>query len=352
MIGKENNDTLLPVYIEDSYVESYLKNMFNNLDSSYYFRRFDHNGTRFYYQVRKNDNGNYSVNWYRGVTSIIGNAITQSELDSLMNWAAEMGDNFHKARNYPAWFGTIMHELAGRYFIALRSGSDNEKIYHDLDETNRYIDDIIVDNNWNVPQEIRDRWYGRARHNMLCIKRFCDEHNVSVIAIELPVVHEDWHVAGTIDAVVKMEIEVKGYFGEVYKTGERKGEPKETKIKKEITAIVDFKFPSGNSIYHKYAVQLEFYKQILESKFDISIDKIYNLRPMNNSKTYNFDLVDQTDVVSFNEMQALLMLADIRMPYPEFDMEIQSGLMAPGVSIEDLTSKITIEEYLIKKYQN
>lgn len=317
-----------------------------------YFRRYDYDGIRFYFKANSNQIGGYDIRWYRGVTSVIGNATTQAELDSLMKWAAEMGEDFDRLRHLPANFGTMMHEFAGLYLMALRGDRENLEIYHNLDNTNSYIDGIISREGWEVPDAIKEKWYKRAKHNMLCIKRFCDDYNVVPIAIELPVTNDEMGLAGTVDAIVKMTIEEKGFWGEVYKSGENKGQPKETKREREIYAIVDFKFPFGDGIYHKYAVQLELYKLMVEQAYDIKIEKIYNLRPMNTSKSYNYGLVDQTNKVDMREIDALMMLAEIRMPFPYWEVDIIKGIMRPDATIEDLVKKMDINEYLISQYTN
>jgi hypothetical protein len=342
MVGIKDENSLVPDYWDEKILD---------FKKAEFFRRYDSDGVRFYYKLFRNSDGKISVRWYRGVTSIIGNANTQAEMESLMNWAADMGENFNKYRQLPANYGTMMHEFAGLYLMALRSNNPEEQaIYHNLDYTNKYIDGIIKQNGWHVPEDVKDKWYKRARHNMMSIKRFCEENKVVPIAIEFPCADDELGLAGTIDAIVKMTIEEKGFWGETYKIGENKGKPKETKREREIYAIVDFKFPSGAGIYRKYAIQLEFYRMMIEKNYNIKIERVYNMNPMNQSKSYNYGLTDQTGLVDVREMEALMILAEFRMQIPDWGIEIPYGIMEPNKPVNEMIKTMNLNEYLINKY--
>jgi hypothetical protein len=92
-----------------------------------------------------------------------------------------------------------------------------------------------------------------------------------------------------------MTIEEKGFFGEVYKAGEKKGMPKESKQEKVVTAIVDFK-SSENGFFDKHFFQLQLNKRIFEENYpDRSIDRLFNWSPKAWISEPTFNLKDQTD---------------------------------------------------------
>src|SRR5690606_18783260 len=105
-----------------------------------------------------------------------------------------------------------------------------------------------------------DEWHANAKRDVLALAQFIREHNVRPLGVEVCLASDEMGVAGTIDLPCKMTVMQDGDWGEVYKSGPRKGETKITKAPVEVTAIVDFK--SGmKGFWESHEIQLHLYRR-------------------------------------------------------------------------------------------
>jgi hypothetical protein len=102
--------------------------------------------------------------------------------------------------------------------------------------------------------------------------KFFKDYNVNVIQSEIVLSNEKF--GGAIDYIVEMDLEEQGYFGEVYKSGERKGEQKISKQIRRIRAIIDLK--SGSAKLDNYDYQLNAYAD-LANEYGYDIEKVFLL---------------------------------------------------------------------------
>jgi hypothetical protein len=176
-------------------------------------------------------------------------------------------------------FGTNEHELTG---TLLGVASEAAIYYHNILK-------FMKENNRDFYKDV------------ISFIMFVQQYKVQFIAIEYPFVLPDY--SGTIDFIVKMSYPVKGFYGEAYKTGSKKGQPKETIQEVDIIAAVDVK--SGQSgFFPTHEMQLEAYKDAWERIYPkIKIDRTFNFAPANfrlpvSDNTTFFKLKDQTDSVN------------------------------------------------------
>jgi hypothetical protein len=271
---------LLPIYIDEDLAQ---------IQSPFYLRRLDYFGKRFYYTVDEFLN----VNFYLSTTTFIKSVLPENKFltDWRINVAVEKGskDLADAYVGETALYGTIMHVLIGEIVKAKKfNWSQLEPIIY------RYTE--------NVSPYMLRAWIRDLQKDLLAFCQWVSEYNVNVLAVEFPIVNDDEGnpIATCIDLVVEMDKTVTGFFGEVYKSGDKKGMPKESKQVDRIKAIIDFK--SGRKgFYDSHELQLELSKKMWNDYFrgtPYEVDHIYNWSPKDwsgESPTYN--LKDQSDSV-------------------------------------------------------
>jgi hypothetical protein len=237
--------------------------------------------------------------FYSSVTALISQTTPTSP--HLIKWIAEKG--WEEAENYKherADYGTFMHLEIGSLLI-------NKKIDLDLlhERLKAYIEEKGLPTNFIYHEE-------ELKKDVLAFAQFCIDFKVKPLAVEIILANEDMGVGGAVDMVCELTIEKKGFFGEVYKSGPRKGEPKESKEEQKILAIVDFK--SGRKgFFEGNELQLEIYRRLWNIHFpDMEVENIFNWSPKDwrgETPTYNF--TDQTDSKSLAKIPYLLEIGRI-----------------------------------------
>lgn len=244
------------------------------------YRLNGHNAGRFYYAFDENNNPDF----YVSVTTLIKQAMPTSPY--LIKWIAEMGHA--EAEQYKferANYGTFMHMQIQTLLI-------NRTI--DLDMMGDDLLSYMKEN--GVPVSLFDGWIDDMRKDILSFAQFMIDNNVRPIAIEMVLAHPDGY-AGALDLVCELEIEEKGFFGEVLKSGPNKGQPKETKMTRRVFAIVDFK--SGRKgFFPEHEIQLELYRRLLRKNFPHLVNEHFHLlnwSPKDWRTAPSYNLTDQTE---------------------------------------------------------
>ena len=248
-------------------------------------RRFSQGGNRFYYKV---DETSGDVTLYSSGTTLIKDGYAESEAN-LEDWRNKLkaeGKNPKYELAYAAMRGTLLHILAGdfiqqkqiifdlnTYFATNHPEITTEPLYYDV---------IYKDSLW-------------LQKGLLAFAQFCKDYNVKPLAIELMMASDTLKVASPIDLICTMDYEEKGFFGEVYKSGEKKGQPKESKVTKHVTAIIDLK-SSKNGFYDKHFFQLHLYKRLVKENYpEIEVSSLYNWSPKEwTGETPTYNLKEQT----------------------------------------------------------
>lgn len=267
--------------------------------SPYPLYRYTHKGRRYYYYIDPADaekvdaQDKLPVHFAAGVTTITGTQLPKDEY--LIKWIADMGyDNAIAYRDHRAKYGSLMHTCIASLMI---------KRVFNLD----LLDEVVT--NYAALNQIAgdtSKWADELRQDVLAFAQFMRDYKVKPLAIEMSLVNPLLGVAGTLDILCTMTIQVKGFWGEVYKQGENKGEPKETKQDVEVLAIVDNKSGRNSTGGESNAAQLKLLKMLLRSQFEQFTEreiKLYNWHPKNWRTRPDYTLVDQTD--NFSDTAAL-----------------------------------------------
>lgn len=258
------------------------------------YRLNGYQGDRYYYTFDQAG----EVVFYTSVTTLIKQ--TMPTPYSLIKWIADKGLQESEAfRDERADYGTFMHiEIS---FLLI-----NRKL--DLDSMKERLKDFVETN--NLPKGLIYQ-VDELKKDLLAFAQFVLDHNVKPLAIEIVLADPDNGYAGAIDLVCEMDIEEKGYFGDVYASGANKGAPKETKRWSRIKAIIDFK--SGRKgFFEAHEIQLEAYRKMWNKRFPaVEITKIFNWSPKDWRTGPSYNLSDQTNSVNIQKLPHLVEIAKI-----------------------------------------
>ncbi|MCO5252588.1 MAG: hypothetical protein M9949_14365 [Candidatus Kapabacteria bacterium] len=299
MFGKQMNDlskNLVPSQAEYEIMEPhYFNRAFHDKLKLPTVYRFNQSGMRYYFTIE-----GQNVTFYPSVTTIIDKTTPLSY--GLKKMIGDMGmEKFNAYMKERAHNGTIMHMFVADY---LRSSDIALERYFDLDSISTRLALYASEN--QIPYDISD-WQWSLKKDMLSIIQFFLDYQVEPIVAEVVGIynHNGLKYAGTLDLICEMTIPQKGFWGETYKTGERKGEAKETNQDIRIIAVIDFK--SGKSgFFDDHEIQLHMYKQIAEQSFGLQPQKVFNLAPKDWQNEPTYHLKDQTDSIQAKKIPFLL----------------------------------------------
>lgn len=288
-----NDDLFAGMKLEEVLPEYYDQEALKEQPEPVY--RIDSSGHRYYYTFDDDSKPRFFVS----VTTLIRQTTPTSP--ELIKWIANMG--YEESQRYAserASYGTFMHSQIADLIIT-RS--------YDLNKLKSRLRDYIESE--QLPADFIN-YADDLKKDVLAFAQFMKDTDLKPLAIELVLTNPDDGYAGAIDLAAEITIEEKGFFGEVYKSGENKGKPKESKRKRRVTAIIDFK--SGRKgFYADYEIQLHAYKAMWDIHFpDMPIEKLYNWSPKDwrgSVPTYN--LKDQTDSKNASKLPYLIELARI-----------------------------------------
>lgn len=256
---------------------------------------------RYYYTL--NENGDPT--FYISVTNMISSVLPTSP--HLVKWIAKMGyEESIEYKEERADYGTFMHMQIATLLI-------KRKI--DFDKMEKELAGYCKEQ--NLGEGKADEWLEEIQKDVLSFAQFMVDYKVKPIAIEMVLAHPDGY-AGAIDLLCDMEVEVKGYYGELYKSGPRKGMPRETKKAIKCRGYVDFK--SGRKgFYEAHEIQLEAYHEMGRHNFPHLYEKgqppikLFNWSPKEWRTAPSYNLKDQTYSVNKDKFNLLVSLAAIEM---------------------------------------
>ena len=295
------------------------------------FRLHGYSAGRYYYD----DNGN-DINYYISVTNLI--ASTMPTPEPLKKWIADMGyEESKRYMNERADYGTFMHMKFQELLI-------NQSLNLDMiDEDLRlYIQSC------QLSPTLFESWLPEMKKDILGFAQFIIDYKVKPLAIEV-VLASKFGFAGAVDLICHMTIPKKDFFGEVYKSGENKGQPKETTLYFEIFAIIDFKSGRKN-FYESHEIQLEAYKWMIGENFphlEMSALRLFNYSPSEWRTVPGYKLKDQTDSPNRKKLQHLINIAAIETSKREKSVLQISGILFLDKPVTDCFKEITIEELII-----
>lgn len=246
------------------------------------WRRLNHQGHRFYFS-KINDKIETAI----GITSVIDLAFGESKF--LREWK-DSRPEWKKDLKLMADYGTLLHAAFGEL---IKTGI--------------------------VPQyfiEIADKTFSKKlqfKKDLLSLKKFLVDYKVEVIFLEGILAKEYTSKNGTksyicsaIDlfGTIEMPIKTKELVedGE-YVRGEKKGEKKYKEVTavtyERVNAIIDLKsnydHKDAKSFFESHKYQLIFGKELIESEFDVSDVRMFNLSTLGWSKEPKFVLTEHRD---------------------------------------------------------
>ncbi len=229
-------------------------------------------GHRYYYRF---EDGEPVL--YPSVTTLI--AQTMPTNYGLLEWIKANGQNADTLRDLAAAYGTFMHAQFERLIIGRR---------YDFAEVPALLREYM--DRENLPESFYFESMKKIKKDVLAFAQFLFDWKVRPLAIEIGLVHPEYHYAGCIDMPCIMTDP---------KTGE------------EFTAIVDFK--SGRKgFYEDHEIQLHLYKPMWEVNFpEFPVSRVFNFSPKDWRKAPSYNLKDQTGSKNAEKIPHLLALAAI-----------------------------------------
>lgn len=283
------------------------------------------------------------VRFYYSVTTYCGDILPLG--DALKKWQMDLGEE--KARyimSIKAHYGNMMHGFLLDFLIKGQQDPNNaEDVVLEYCEKERIMHEYEV---YGL------QWVQSLKQDLLAWAQFCHDHKVKPLAIEVPVYNDYLRLAGRIDLIAEITIQEKGFWGEVYKSGPRKGQPKETK--KDVTikgAMIDLK--SGRkAFYDSHVLQLNLYKQIWNKAFGdvLPIERIYNWSPSDWKTSPGGKLKDQTETKSKRWIECYRLLATCQDP-PSKRIFHATAPIKLGESAEGKFEIHRLNEYIKRKHK-
>ena len=228
---------------------------------------------RYYYRFEDGE-----PQFFPSVTTLLRQVMPTSPF--LINWMLDNGKELAtEKRDLAAAYGTFMHIQFERLIISRKYNFDDTKA-----ELLSYME------RENLPERCFADWLPKIKKDILAFAQFCRDYKVKPLAIEIGLVHPDYHFAGCVDMPCVM-------------TNPKTGE--------EYTAIVDFK--SGRKgFWEEHELQLHLYRMMWERNFpEVPISKVFNFAPKDWRTKPTYTLKDQTDSVNAAKIPHLLELARI-----------------------------------------
>ena len=308
--------------------------------------RLDVNGKRFYYEWVDDKPVIYSSG-----TTIISDGFPDPS-KGLEEWRVKMrvmGKDPDDYARYRANYGTIMHILFGH--LLMRKPIDLvhlDKYILELKDTGISDDDrkTLVENNLN-----------EFKKDLLSFAQWVKDYKVKPIAIELMLASREYKVATAVDYICQLTIKEKGFFGETYKSGAKKGQQKESAREREVVAIIDFK--SGKKgFYDKHALQLLLNKIIVEENYGekLKVEKLFNFSPKEWKSTPSYNFKDQTNNRILEELDDILSIGMKRHARKQPMVVDYKGVLnfknPENFNYKDNIVYVPLDEYIINNYSD
>jgi len=277
---------------------------------------------------------------YTSLTTAINTCAPMNQ--GLLEWNVKLGlQEAARQLKLSQHYGTLMHILFGKFLM--------EK-HIDLDSIADLVEGYTSSKNYWQP-ECAD-WANKLKYDCLAFAHFCNEYKVKPLGIEYVLLSEKYGFGTLIDLVCKLTIQEKGFWGEVYKSGENKDKPKETKKEVEKIAIINFK--SGrHGFYPNNGIQAIAEKLLWEENFpDLKLDCAFNWAPKEWIMFPDFSLKDWTGEVEVAEVEAIMQLAKLRFAEKAMNKKYISlfGFAIMGKGVENNISSIGVEEFCQRNF--
>ena len=257
------------------------------------YRVFQLNSDGYRYYYRFNEKG--EPEFYPSVTTLLKQVMPTPP--ALLDWMIANGkDGGTEKRDIAAAYGTFMH---GQFETLIINR------HYDFDNVPSIL--LAYMEREHVPESLFSQWVVKVRKDVLAFAQFVKDYNVKPLAVEIGLVHPEFHYAGCLDLPCVMT---------------------DPKTAKTFTAIVDFK--SGRKgFFEEHELQLHLYREMWNVNFEnVPIERVFNFSPKDwrgAKPTYN--LKDQTDSVNAKKLPYLLALATIEDEKRDNTLTIVRGVL-------------------------
>lgn len=246
-------------------------------------RRIETSKGRFYYHI------DFPDKFYKSVTTWAKQVLPPSTY--LDNWKIDVGvalgsrEQQEQYVELTALYGTVLDMLVDEMFTGRAITSDY------IFET---MLTAMIAKRIDTFNDLPVKWQEKMAKDLIAIKQWAADYNFRPVIVQQMILIDDI-LGGTIDFAGFITVKEKGYWGEVYKSGDNKGQPKETFQENERFVLVDLK--SGTTFGDAYKLQLCIYKKGLEQLFPElpPIDGVYNLAPKAWDEKPSYHFIEQTD---------------------------------------------------------
>ena len=262
--------------------------------------------------------------FFPGVTGFLSTILPTAP--ELISWKIQMGEGAAAYVKERATYGSLMHGQFAPLLI-------NRK--YDLDPIHEIIheyckeDEMIVD-------EIA--WTRELKKDIIAFAHWMNEFQVKPLAIEVPLCTRKYGIATMVDLVCKMIIPMKGFWGEEYKSGARKGQPKETMKDCEIYAIVDFKSRKKAYVTEADELQLSYCTEMVKENYPEFKDKafkLYSWHPKNWQTVPGSHFTEHTNKHSVREMELYSELYHLKNDVSKYTRMSFKGVVEVGKDLSE-----------------
>lgn len=257
--------------------------------------RLDSGRGRYYYSLQASGEPLF----YQSVTTMISRSLPTPP--QLIDWMVSLGKEGSKIYTKErAEYGTFLHMQIASFLL-------NKK--YNLNEMGQILKVYLK--SIGRSSDYLGIWIEDLKKDLLSFVKFAQDVNFEPIGIEITLADAELGIAGTIDLVGMMDVVEKGYYGEVYKTGAKKGQPKETSKTFRKRCIGDIK--SGRKgFYESHEIQLNAYKNLWETNFpEKPIDLVFNWSPKEWRTVPSYNFKDQTDSKQVDKLKHLIGIAKV-----------------------------------------
>ena len=259
-------------------------------EPAYRVFQLNSDGHRYYY--RFNEAG--EPEFFPSVTTLLKQVMPTPP--ALLDWMIANGkDGATEKRDLAAAYGTFMHIQFETLVINRR---------YDFDSVPAVL--LGYMERENLPEKVFAEWLPKIRKDVLAFAQFVRDYNVKPLAIEIGLVHPEYHYAGCIDLPCLMT---------------------DPKSGKQFTAIVDFK--SGRKgFYEEHELQLHLYREMWNVNYpETPVARVFNFSPKDWRTKPTYNLKDQTDSVNARKLPYLLALASIEDEKRDNTLTIVRGVL-------------------------
>lgn len=280
---------------------------------------------------------------YTSLTTSIAQSMPTPK--ALEDWKFQNGKKeADRLMKVAAHYGTMMHIEIGNFI--------KEGVY-DLDACEEVVQNYTSDNNfWDNDC---NEWAHKLKEDMLAFVQFYNDFEIVPLGLEYVLLSDSRGFGTPIDLVCLMTVTENGLdHNDPYKTGPRKGEPREVKVKKQKRAIINFK--SGRKgFYETHGIQMECEKLLWDENFPESpIDIAMNWAPADWKTTPSYKTKEWQGTTSQAEIDAILKLAQIRYQAKAEKRQYMSmsGVISTSDSVSGAVHFEDVEDFCNRKFGN